>query len=444
MSILLLSAVAGLNMPAKSLIAISVIATALLGAIPANSQSPAVDTESELIGLHQSCDLGERQACIQFGFILGENQGRQAEWRQSHPDWWAWEGGAQAAAQEQVANVTIAPPELPVYEQPPIPAPGYMWTPGYWAYGPAGYFWVPGTWVLPPTVGTLWTPGYWGWRDGIYVWSAGYWGPHIGFYGGVNYGFGYGGYGYEGGRWNNGVFAYNRNVNNFGEVRITNVYSKTVVVRNNVRVSFNGGSEGTRAQPTPQEEAAAHEQHVAPTAQQTHHQQIASTNKALLASENHGRPAIAATAKSGEFSGKGVVAAREATLGSTRPGGPPTGTRTLETNPTGAKTMEINPTGARTLETNPTESRKPESNPTGAKALEKRGLEGERATLNGGTPPKPLNTEIKPFGATPPPHPTKQISPQPHLATAPLTHPVVVTHPPPKPGPPPKDKRPPG
>ncbi len=166
----------------------------------------------------------------------------------------------------QIISITIAPPELPVYEQPAIPAPGYMWSPGYWAYGPEGYFWVPGTWVLPPSVGLLWTPGYWGWRDGIYVWNAGYWGPHIGFYGGVNYGFGYGGVGYEGGYWNNGVFAYNRTVNNFGGVTITNVYNKTVIVNTSVtRVSFNGGTGGTTAQPTPQEQAAAHEQHVAAT-----------------------------------------------------------------------------------------------------------------------------------------------------------------------------------
>jgi hypothetical protein len=48
-------------------------------------------------------------------------------------------------ATAQIINITIAPPELPVYEQPAIPAPGYMWSPGYWAYGPDGYFWVPGT-----------------------------------------------------------------------------------------------------------------------------------------------------------------------------------------------------------------------------------------------------------------------------------------------------------
>jgi WXXGXW repeat (2 copies) len=35
-------------------------------------------------------------------------------------------------------SVHVAPPALPVYVQPPCPTPGYLWTPGYWAYGPAG------------------------------------------------------------------------------------------------------------------------------------------------------------------------------------------------------------------------------------------------------------------------------------------------------------------
>ena len=83
-------------------------------------------------------------------------------------------------------SVGTPPPALPVYAQPPIPAPGYIWTPGYWAWGPAGYYWVPGVWVMPPAVGMLWTPGYWGWGGSAYVFHAGYWGPHIGFYGGVN------------------------------------------------------------------------------------------------------------------------------------------------------------------------------------------------------------------------------------------------------------------
>src|SRR5271156_836799 len=79
-----------------------------------------------------------------------------------------------AASQAQILTITLIPPELPVYEQPEIPAPGYIWTPGFWAYGPDGYYWVPGTWVEPPEVGVLWTPGYWGWQDGAYVWSPGY------------------------------------------------------------------------------------------------------------------------------------------------------------------------------------------------------------------------------------------------------------------------------
>ena len=88
-------------------------------------------------------------------------------------------------------SVTIAPPVLVEYEQPVCPQEGYLWTPGYWAYGDEGYYWVPGTWVEPPEVGVLWTPGYWGWNNGAYLWNEGYWGPTVGFYGGVNYGFGY-------------------------------------------------------------------------------------------------------------------------------------------------------------------------------------------------------------------------------------------------------------
>ncbi len=31
-------------------------------------------------------------------------------------------------------SITLGPPPLPVYEQPPCPAEGYIWKPGYWAY----------------------------------------------------------------------------------------------------------------------------------------------------------------------------------------------------------------------------------------------------------------------------------------------------------------------
>ena len=208
-------------------------------------------------------------------------------------------------------SVNIAPPALPVYEQPACPGDGYIWTPGYWAYGPEGYYWVPGTWAMPPTVGVLWTPGYWGWGDGVYMWHAGYWGPHIGFYGGVNYGFGYFGTGYEGGYWRDRHFYYNRTVNN---VTITNVhiYNKTVI--NNVtvnRISYNGGRGGIYARPTHEQEMWGHEHHFEPTNMQRDHERGAGHNREFLATENHGRPAIAATSRPGEFHGPRVVPAHE-------------------------------------------------------------------------------------------------------------------------------------
>jgi hypothetical protein len=195
-------------------------------------------------------------------------------------------------------SVGFAPPVLPVYEQPPLPAPGYHWTPGYWAYGDAGYYWVPGVWVEPPSIGVLWTPGYWGFGGGVYAWHPGYWGPHVGFYGGVNYGFGYGGIGFCGGEWRGGVFAYNHAVANFGGVHVTNVYEdRTVVERNTIvnvnHVSFNGGG-GISARPSPMELQAEHENHVQPTSNQMQHEHFAAQDRSQLASVNHGRPATTA------------------------------------------------------------------------------------------------------------------------------------------------------
>ena len=42
-------------------------------------------------------------------------------------------------------SINIAPPVLPVYVQPACPGIGYIWTPGYWAWGSDDYYWVPGT-----------------------------------------------------------------------------------------------------------------------------------------------------------------------------------------------------------------------------------------------------------------------------------------------------------
>ena len=218
-----------------------------------------------------------------------------------------------AAAPAVDLQVNEAPPPLPVYEQPPCPLVGYLWTPGYWGYAAGGYYWVPGTWIAPPRVGVLWTPGYWGFVGGAYAWHAGYWGPHIGFYGGVNYGFGYVGTGYAGGRWVGGAFAYNSAVTNVNVTVIHNTYNETVV--NNVtvnRASFNGGAGGTAAAPTAQERMAAREPHVAATPLQQQHAQAAAGNPALFAKSNGGHPAIAATAHPAMFTGPGVVGAKYA------------------------------------------------------------------------------------------------------------------------------------
>ena len=159
-----------------------------------------------------------------------------------------------AGAQQMADGLTvqIAPPDLPVYDQPPLPADGYIWIPGYWHWSPGqGYYWVPGTWVLPPSADMLWTPPYWAWADGVYVFHAGYWGPQVGYYGGVNYGYGYFGSGYQGGRWEGREFVYNRSVNNFGKLHVAHVYQQKVEAANKARVSYAGGARGSNPSRAP-------------------------------------------------------------------------------------------------------------------------------------------------------------------------------------------------
>jgi hypothetical protein len=161
--------------------------------------------------------------------------------------------------------------------------------------------------VLPPAVGLLWTPGYWGYDGGAYVWHAGYWGPHVGYYGGINYGFGYGGVGYEGGYWDSAVFFYNTAVTKVNRSVVTHTYNKTVIRNVAVNnVSFNGPG-GITVKPTSQEVAWSRKRHTQPTATQAKHQRAASANRALYSAANHGMPTIAATAKPGVFNGPEIV-----------------------------------------------------------------------------------------------------------------------------------------
>jgi hypothetical protein len=202
------------------------------------------------------------------------------------------------AAYAQIGiSISLAPPDLPTYEQPLCPGDGYLWTPGYWAYADAdtGYYWVPGEWVMAPEPGFLWTPGYWGWGGNGYAFNEGYWGLHVGFYGGVSYGYGYFGDGYEGGRWQDGHFFYNRSVNNVDVTNIHNVYNTTVIHNNTEsRVSYNGGQGGIDRRATAQEASFSQERHVRPVATQNEHAQAARANPEQRASANHGNPAAAA------------------------------------------------------------------------------------------------------------------------------------------------------
>jgi hypothetical protein len=221
--------------------------------------------------------------------------------------------GINIGTPEAAMSVGFAPPDIPDYDQPPCPEDGALWVPGYWAWDDdiADYYWVPGTWVMPPQPGLLWTPAYWSWDNGAYGFHDGYWATEVGFYGGVNYGYGYYGQGFGGGRWQNNHFMYNTAVVNVNQTVIHNVYiDKTVVVNNTTvnRVSFNGGQGGTQARPSAREQQVAQAHHVPPAQAQMQNRQAARSNPELRASTNQGKPAVAATAKPGDFKTQAVAA----------------------------------------------------------------------------------------------------------------------------------------
>jgi len=195
-------------------------------------------------------------------------------------------------------NIATPPPPLPYYVQPALVTPGEIWEPGYWAWGPAGYYWVPGTWVMPPSAGLYWTPGYWGATNGSYTWNNGYWGPSVGYYGGINYGYGYNGLGYVGGMWNGGAFTYNTAVTNVDTTVVRNTYidRRVVVIRPINRASYNGPG-GVIVRPRTPELAAVNERHVAPTAVQVQHANVAAQDRNMYSNVNHNHPETAAVAR---------------------------------------------------------------------------------------------------------------------------------------------------
>jgi len=222
-------------------------------------------------------------------------------------------------------SATTAPPDMPDYQQPECPEDGYLWQPGYWAYSQEtnGYYWVPGVWVAPPSVGVLWTPPYWGFDGGSYVFHTGYWGNTIGFYGGINYGYGYSGVGYGGGEWHEGHFRYNTAVVRVNERVIHNTYVDRSVYRDRGlnHSSFNGRG-GYMARPNPHEMAAMHEHHVMATPEQNRNQRIARADRSQFASANGGKPGSLAGARVPERAPAGAnrMNANPGSNGGGRPG----------------------------------------------------------------------------------------------------------------------------
>jgi hypothetical protein len=135
------------------------------------------------------------------------------------------------SSSSSVVKSETTPPPLPDEEQPALVQDGYLWTPGYWSWRDLGYVWIPGAWARPPQIGFLWTPAYWGRAGTVYVFHPGHWGSTVGFYGGINYGFGYVGSGYNGGHWVGDAFAYNSAVNHVDPAVAHHIYSESVPSR---------------------------------------------------------------------------------------------------------------------------------------------------------------------------------------------------------------------
>ncbi|HEY5341696.1 MAG TPA: hypothetical protein VIK27_11765, partial [Candidatus Aquilonibacter sp.] len=114
----------------------------------------------------------------------------------------------------------------------------------------------------------------------------------------MNYGYGYYGRGYEGGRWRGRKFEYNTAITHVNRTIIRNVYYDCAVANNHWNhVSYNGGRGGITARPTASEQAFQRGKHFGPTHVQMQHARFAATNHAAFSSANHGRPVTATVAR---------------------------------------------------------------------------------------------------------------------------------------------------
>ena len=79
-----------------------------------------------------------------------------------------------AFARVDVAIVLSVPPPAPMLEVVPVPRPGYVWVPGYWAWHRDRHIWIRGQWVLEHP-GYVWVPDRWVQYGPQWQLQRGYW-----------------------------------------------------------------------------------------------------------------------------------------------------------------------------------------------------------------------------------------------------------------------------
>ena len=219
-------------------------------------------------------------------------------------------------------TASAAPPPLPVLFPVDASRPGIPLDSRLLGLGGDGYYWTPGSWARPPAVDLFGRPatGPGTQADHDYVFHSGYWAPTVGFYGGIDYRFGYSGQGFHGGFWRNHQFVYNRAVNDVGNVHVATYANQVFAPANHI--SYNGGTGGTAARPTPAQIAAMRERHIGPTPAQIQNQQTASRIPNQRYSENKGAPPIGALARANDFRGANRSLPLMHTVAGARPNGP--------------------------------------------------------------------------------------------------------------------------
>ena len=131
------------------------------------------------------------------------------------------------------ATIGAPPPPLPVYAQPPLRRRTTSGTPATGA-GERSVLLGSGNLVAGASARPVLDAGVLASLARRLRLEPSYWGSSVGFYGGVNYGFGYYGTGFVAGVWAGNNFRYNTAVANVNRTVIHNTYVDKTVTNKNV------------------------------------------------------------------------------------------------------------------------------------------------------------------------------------------------------------------